>query len=120
MIWPHGTNFASSSLSDTSGTFLAVEISDDRLTVRILDGRKTILIWCRDKANNWRTELAEEQPPAIIEHAQLTLAPAIRLPAKARVRFYDPWTDKWSEGKTDGTRVALHAFSRSLVVKIER
>lgn len=101
--------------------FRPVEISHDRLTVRALDGRKTILIWCRDKANNWTTELANGQPPEILPHALLGLAPAIRLPGKARVlRFYDPWTDKWSKGETDGTTVVLPAFSRSLVVKIER
>jgi hypothetical protein len=35
------------------------------------------------------------------------------------MRIYDPWTDHWSETKVKKGKIALPAFSRSIVIRLE-
>lgn len=78
-----------------------------------------LLIWCRDPKNTWQSELAEGRPPKRITGGVLVadLAPEWR---KAAARVYDPWTGRWSDARLEEGRLALPAFSRSVVVRIVR
>ncbi len=98
--------------------FQPSELPHDRLRVRVLQGRSTLLAWCRDRENDWRTELAQGIQPARLQGAVLDFRD--RVPAgRIRVRFYDPWENRWSEGRVRSGKVTLPAFSRSIVVRIE-
>ena len=72
-----------------------------------LRGKKTTLIWCRDKRCDWRSELADGKAPETIS--------SVRLPIHGcTFECYNPWTDKH-------TRIAapkLPPFKRSLVIKL--
>ncbi len=98
--------------------FQAVELPHERLRIRMLRGRSTLLVWCRDRNDDWRTELEQGIQPGRVERAVLDFRN--NLPAsKLRVRFYDPWENKWTEGRVRSGKVALPPFSRSMVVRIE-
>ena len=90
-----------------------------RLRIYVLKGKHTILLWCRDKENTWMSELRDGHPPEIIADATLDLSRNVSLPTRPTIRAYDPWTDTWTTLEPKGPRVALPAFSRSMVVRVE-
>ena len=96
-----------------------VEISAPGLRVRALKGRRTFLAWVRDAESDWKTELAEGKPPRKVEGVLLPLPAGVAPPASATVRTYDPWADAWAPAKVERGAVALPAFTRSLVVRID-
>lgn len=87
-----------------------------RLRVYQLKGRRTLLLWCRDPQNTWKTEVADGQAPGTVSGETLDLG---GLKAR-RVRIYDPWQDRWSDGALQNGKLPLPAFSRSIAVRIER
>ena len=60
-------------------------------------GDRNLLVWKRDRANDWKSELKEERPPEPIEVAGFILPPALalRFAAVWTVTAYDPWQDRW-------------------------
>ncbi|MCF7973351.1 MAG: cellulase family glycosylhydrolase [Phycisphaerae bacterium] len=100
--------------------FKPIEFETPRLRVYALQGRHTLLIWCRDKQNTWQTELAQGLPPELIHQASLTLPATIQASQTSRsIRFYDPWTDTWTDGQFSDTKIQLPDFKRSLVIRVE-
>ena len=89
----------------------------DNLKMYGLEGQKTTLLWIRDGNVHWKTELAEGQSARMVSGQKL------RIPLKnvRKVSFYDVWKNRWTKGKIspDGT-LELPAFSRSLIVKLEK
>ena len=87
----------------------------DRLRVYLLKGKRTVLAWCRDKQNTWETELRDGQKPEVLKGIAVNLGIS-----KARsVKIYDPWTNRWTNGKIKNGKVALPQFSRSIVIRAE-
>ena len=119
-LWWHFGRFAAvvRDLDPPAESFETAELEHPRLYVYALRGTRTTLIWCRDKENTWRTELAEDKPPEVIHGATLEI-PTSWQGGKARsVRFYDPWTDTWQTGNAE-PRLRLPDFRRSLVIRME-
>ena len=120
-LWRHFGRFAEAveGIDPPAEHFEPKRPSHPRLRVYLLQGRTTLLAWCRDPENTWRSELAEGRAPGRVEGAVLSL----ELPPgwkKAAASVYDPWTGRWSEGHIRDSRLLLPAFSRSLVVKVRR
>ena len=81
----------------------------------LLKGKRTVLAWCRDKQNTWETELRDGQKPEVLKGIAVNLGIS-----KARsVKIYDPWTNRWTNGKIKNGKVALPQFSRSIVIRAE-
>jgi beta-glucanase (GH16 family) len=98
--------------------FEPIRLEHPRLRIYALKGGHTFLAWCRDKQNTWQTELAEGQPPVVVENAIVSL-PDIGIKLnRATVSFYDPWSNRWMQGKVEGKSIILPDFTRSLVIKI--
>ncbi len=99
-----------------------VVIDHPALRVYLLKGHRTWIAWCRDKASNWKTELAEGTAPATLRGLSLDLK--LNSPSAGRsdwhCRVYDPWADHWSSMELKNGRVDLPEFTRSIVVKMER
>ena len=95
-------------------------VEHPRLRVYVLEGKRTCLLWCRDKQNTWQTELADGRPPEPVKDTAIAIDLPPGWPAEAMVRVYDPWGDKWSRVKPEGRRIGLPTFTRSIVVRIER
>ena len=98
--------------------FRTVALRPARLRVYALRGKHTFLAWCRDSENTWQSELAEGKAPAVVKDASFELPELGRDMNKAEVRFYDPWTDRWSKGKVKDGRLNLPEFKRSIVVRV--
>jgi len=97
--------------------FEPIKLEDPRLRIYILKGRHTLLAWCRDKQNTWQTELAEGKPPEIVENAIVSLPETAA--KSATVSFYDPWSNRWTEGQVKGNSITLPQFIRSIIIKME-
>lgn len=90
-----------------------------RLRVYLLKGKTTLLAWCRDKQNTWMSELRDGRPPETITGAAIRVPGTVASFTGARVRTYDPWSDRWIAVEGKDQRVLLPPFSRSIVVRVE-
>jgi len=93
-------------------------IDHPRLRVYVLKGKKTWLIWCRDKENTWQTELQQGHAPEELTHLAVTLRDVVPLEGRT-VRSYDPWRDVWSKADVENGMIRLPAFCRSIVLRGE-
>ena len=121
-LWWQFGRFASATkgLDPPVEGFEPFEINHPALRVYLLKGRHTWIAWCRDKASNWRTELAEGTAPAPLRSLSLNLNPPCPGRSAWRCRVYDPWIDHWSSAEIKDGQVALPEFTRSIVVRLER
>ncbi len=114
-LWFHFGRFAAAveGLDPPAENFQTFEIDHERLYLYGLKGKTNTLLWCRDKQNTWKTELEDETEPETLKGLD------IALDAKGkRVRFYDPWENRWTDGQSNGETIVLPSFRRSLVVAI--
>ena len=118
-LWYHFNRFSQviRDLDPPAEEFRATQIEHPRLRIYMLKGKKTILLWCRDKDNTWQTELRKGTTPSIIKNARIKLDEKM-LSENKEVQIFDPWKNKWQIGQTTRNVIVLPAFSRSIVVKI--
>jgi hypothetical protein len=97
-------------------------IDHPQLRIYALRGKHTILAWCRDRQNDWRSELEEAVPPRILDGVELDITAFQRSPHfdKTNVEIYDPWQGRWASAKRSGAKVLMPTFQRSVVVRITR
>jgi hypothetical protein len=93
-------------------------VEHPRLRVYVLKGKRTTLVWCRDKENGWKTELEEGRAPEELKDLVLNLGKDVSLAGRA-VRTYDPWAKRWADARVENGAVQLPAFSRSIVVRAD-
>ncbi|MCX7825212.1 MAG: glycoside hydrolase family 5 protein, partial [Verrucomicrobiae bacterium] len=115
-LWHHFARFAATvkDLDPPAEGFQPAMLPHPRLRVYALKGKRTMLLWCRDSQNDWRSELADGKAPEKLDGVKLDLAGVKSTTAKT----YDPWTDRWRGASLDGGSLALPPFSRSLVVRL--
>lgn len=99
--------------------FEPMKIDHPRLRIYALKGKHTLLAWCRDKQNTWQIELAESQPPAVLRNVTVSLPDVGKDLNRAIVSFYDPWSNRWTQGRVERNTIRLPDFSRSLVIKMQ-
>ena len=121
-LWWQFSRFAAAvkGLDPPAEAFEPVMIDHPDLRVYALKGRHTLIAWCRDKASDWKSELADGTPPRQLSGASVDFGSAAQGFSSASVRIYDPWEDRWTEAKLDGTVVKLPDFQRSIVIRIEK
>ena len=121
-LWRHFGRFAQAvqGIDPPAEGFEFRQVEHPRLRVLVLQGRHTLLAWCRDRQNTWQSELAEDRPPEKILGAAVDLGIPADWRADVRVSTYDPWTDRRSEATVARGRVMLPDFSRSIVISIQR
>ncbi len=119
-LWHHFGRFAAAvkDLDPPAEKFQPVELKHSRLRIYALRGRQTILLWCRDSRNTWKTELEQGQAPDTLGNLQLELAGVLDGVRPASVKIYDPWKNLWSDARLEAGTLSLPAFSRSLVVRL--
>lgn len=84
------------------------------LNVHALRGRGATLLWIRDRATDWRTELVAGHPAKPLARQTLRLPPA--LAAAQSVDTYAPWHDRRAPAAVRNGAVELPEFLRSLIV----
>jgi hypothetical protein len=119
-LWYHYGRFSEAikGINPSEEGFVPSKSETDEFRIYLLQGRKTILLWLRDKNNSWQTELRDHQSPVVRSGIQLDLKKAGIEGSVGDVAFYDPWQNKWNEGKTDDMKLLLPDFRRSLVIRI--
>jgi hypothetical protein len=88
------------------------------LRVYVLKGKNTMLLWCRDRQNTWRTELKEGVPPETKANITLELGSMLPHSGTTHARSYDPWRNHWADLSVTGTVARLPDFKRSIVVRL--
>jgi hypothetical protein len=91
---------------------------NDILRIYQLTGKETILMWLRDKRNNWESELRDGNPPLLIHGTKLDLKKLGCDKRVQKISIYDPWQDKWINVRQKDLKINLPGFNRSLVIKI--
>jgi hypothetical protein len=121
-LWYHFRRFADvvQGIDPPVEEFEPMMLKHERLRVYVLRGRRTVLAWCRDARNTWESELKNGEKPEVLRQVQVDLRPALIGMGTRTARLYDPWTGKWSKAKQREGRVTLPAFSRSIVIRVER
>ncbi len=121
-LWHHFQRFdrAVEGIDPPAEGFEPVEVNHPALRSYALRGKHTLLAWCRDRSNDWQTELQEGRPPQRLAGVQINLAELdSRLSQhNAQVEIYDPWQDRWERSKRDGGKLTLPEFERSLVLRM--
>jgi hypothetical protein len=118
-LWHHFQRFADAidGLDVPAERFDPVKVPDERLRILALVGRRTVLVWCRDRESDWRTELEEGRP------ARRLTGMKVEVPGGAdrdEARVYDPWSGCWHEATLMGGLALLPDFSRSLILRVTR
>ena len=119
-LWYHFGRFSEAikGINPSEESFVVSKSETDDFRVYQLHGRKTILLWLRDKNNTWESELRDGHPPLTKSGIQLDLKQIGITGTLCEVAFYDPWQDKWQYAKSDGLKLLLPEFKRSLVIRI--
>ena len=110
-LWYHFNRFAKAikDIDPISERFHPFYTETKNLRVYGLKGRRTTMLWCRDKANTWEAEYRNGIPPETLRD--------VRLPFESRRGFiiYLPWEDR--EVSLPSGTCTLPPFQRSCVVR---
>ena len=119
-LWYHFGRFSEAikGINPLEEKFVVSKTETEDFRVYQLKGRKTILIWLRDKKNTWESELGDGQPPFTKTGIQLDLKQTGIEDQFSDIAFYDPWKDKWLDAIPQGLKILLPDFKRSLVIRI--
>ena len=119
-LWHHFGRFAEAvkGLDPPAEAFEPAMLEHPRLRVYALQGRRTLLLWCRDSLSTWESEIQNGEGPETLRDLELDLSPALAGRPASRARVFDPWTGRWTEARLANGRIRLPAFRRSLVVRV--
>lgn len=120
-LWWHFARFAAvvEGLDPPAEHFEPMMVDHPQLRVYALRGERTLLLWCRDVENTWRSELADQTPPATLSDVVVELG-TLGAIHDGPARVYDPWHDRWTETSVTSGTLRFPPFRRSIVARIER
>jgi hypothetical protein len=121
-LWYHFKRFSETvkGINPITERFITSRSETDFLRIYQLNGQETILLWLRDKRDNWETELRDGQPPLLISRFEIDLGKLGIKRGFDKINIYDPWQDIWEDVAVDGLKIILPDFKRSLVIRIEK
>ena len=115
-LWHHFGRFARAiaGIDPAEENFRVFHTETHKLRVYGLIGKHNILLWCRDKASTWESELKNGIPAGVISGEQL-IFPGCGGPALCDL----VWEGRQIEVPVeDGRVIRLPDFTRSIVVRI--
>lgn len=120
-LWFHFGRFAEAikNIDPPAEGFIPLEDVQDNLRVYGLKGKTTSILWCRDVANTWSTELQDGKEPSEVKNFNLDLKDYLNNNQQAKVSIYDPWSNEWSSAGLKNGVIRLPAFKRSLVIRLD-
>ena len=112
-LWRHFGLFAKavSGLDPVAEGFRPFHTETRTMRVHGLKGRRTTILWCRDKAATWESELRRGVPPETLDGDQNDLPFA----SEAGFSVYLPWEDRMIE--LPPGRCRIPPYKRSCVVR---
>lgn len=107
-LWWHFSRFAEAvkGLDPVAEAFHPLYTETRNLRVYVLEGRRTTVMWCRDKASDWQSELMDKKPAAILKGEKVPVR-------DIALDCYLPWEGRWVKTAAP----ALPDFRRSIVVR---
>ncbi len=120
-LWDHYARFNESvkGINPIAEGFLPAAMYHNRFRIYVLVGNKTILAWCRDIKNDWKSEFKEGKAPEEISNEKIDFTSFVSTANIRKVSAYDPWKNQWKAAAKNSV-VALPTFKRSMVIKIEK
>ncbi|MEJ7913223.1 MAG: cellulase family glycosylhydrolase [Chitinophagaceae bacterium] len=88
------------------------------LRIYMLKGKRTTLLWLRDKSNNWESEFQKGMAPQILHRVNVNLAELGITSSVEKIDVYDPWKNIWTSVEKDSLTFDLPDFKRSITIKI--
>jgi len=109
-LWWHFSRFAEAvkDVDPAAEHFRPFHTETPRLRIWGLRGKRTTLLWCRDKWNTWESELVRGVPPEMISGE--------KIPFVGEFKCYLPWENRWMNVESGNL---LPGFTRSMVVCID-
>ena len=86
--------------------------------IYLLKGKKTTLLWLRDKMNNWESELQKGIVPGILHGIQINLRELGLMVSPGKKEVYDPWKNTWTRVEKGDASIILPDFKRSIVIRL--
>jgi hypothetical protein len=121
-LWHHFDRFAQvmEGIDPAAEDFRPGVREDEQLRTYYLDGQETVLIWIRDKKNTWESELRDKVQPVIFTGIEIELDGLDLKGANGKISIFDPWKNHWETGNIRRNKVQLPAFSRSLLIRVNK
>ncbi len=119
-LWRHFKSFARAveGLDPVKERFESFAFEWDGVRCYGLKGQTKTVIWCRDTANNWKTELEQHIPAEEKTGWLLDLDKNVGA-HYASVRFYNPWEDAFTVSEPVRNPIAVPPFKRSVVIILQ-
>jgi len=116
-LWFHFQRFknAITGIDPVNEEFVPFTFNKDSIRFYGLRGKNTTMIWCRDAMSNWKTELQEGIPPKAREHISFQIS-ATNRKGYENAKYYDPWSDIWTDLEINNESVTIPSLYRSGVV----
>lgn len=122
-LWYHFARFnrAIEGIDLPAEGFEPARIDHPRLRIYALRGPRSMLAWCRDRENDWRSELEEGIAPRPIKDIKIPVSSLGLAPGNPHLvaDAYDPWKDRWVPLGRAGSAIALPEFGRSVVLRLK-
>jgi hypothetical protein len=119
-LWYHFKRFqeAIKDINPIEEKFNPMKAETDAVRIYILKGKKTNLIWLRDKRSNWQSELDKGMAPETLHGIQLNLKDLGITSSMEKIEIYDPWKNVWTTVEKMDPVFSLPDFKRSIVVRV--
>ena len=120
-LWYHFQRFneAIKGFNPIEENFMSAKAETSAVRIYLLKGKKTTLIWLRDKMNNWETELQKGIVPGMLHGIKLNLRELGLMVSPGKIEVYDPWKNTWTRVEKAGASITLPDFKRSIVIRLQ-
>jgi Cellulase (glycosyl hydrolase family 5) len=119
-LWYHFKRFneAIKGINPIKEKFIPAKAETTAVRIYLLKGKKTTLLWLRDKTNNWESELQNGIAPATLHGIQINFRDLGLMVSPGNIEVYDPWKNSWTRVERAGQVFILPDFKRSIVIRI--
>lgn len=116
----HASRFSKAmrGLNPATERFRPFRLEHPSLSIFGLHGQSARLLWLRDAAFNWQTELVQGKPASTLSAISLPLAGLEGASAYREARCYHPWLDQQENALIQSNELKLPDFRRSLAVRV--
>jgi len=118
-LWYHFQRFSEAikGINPIEERFIPAKAATSAVRIYLLKGKKTTLLWLRDKMNNWESELEKGTAPAMLHGVKLNFGEFGLKPTQGKIEVYDPWKNTWTGVEKVNGSITLPNFKRSIVVR---
>ncbi|HKH59769.1 MAG TPA: hypothetical protein VKA49_03000 [Flavitalea sp.] len=119
-LWYHFQRFneAIKGINPIEEKFMVAKAETSAARIYLLKGKKTTLLWLRDKMNNWESELQKGIAPKVLHGIQLNLQELGLMESQGKTEVYDPWKNTWRRIEKVDASIILPDFKRSIVIRL--